>query len=106
MHDIAFAQNLMNQVDDSENVKEIFLEVGDLSGIEADHLKEHLEEASGWKVHALPVKSQVKCECGYSGEAHVDERLHDIVIFSCPSCGNLPEVLEGNEIKIVRIIYK
>ncbi len=105
MHDIAFVQNIMKQVEDSENVKEIFIEVGDLSGIEADHLKEHLEEASGWKVNAVTIKSKIVCNCGYVGEAKVKERLHDLVIFSCPKCDMIPEVLDGDKIKIKKVVY-
>jgi hydrogenase nickel incorporation protein HypA/HybF len=40
-----------------------------------------------------PVKPRVKCSCGYEG----GER------FVCPSCGGLPELLEGREIVVTNI---
>ena len=108
MHEHSFVQSIIKQVPYSDNktVKKIILEVGDLVGIEPEHLKEHMEEETGWEVVVEKKKSSVKCNCGYQGEAKIDQRLHDLVIFSCPSCDKMiPEVWEGKDIKIKKVLY-
>lgn len=106
MHEHTFIQHIISQIPDKEKVISVELEIGDLAGIEPEHLKEHLKEETGWKVEARIVKSKVKCSCGYEGEANVLQRLHDIVIYDCPKCGGEPEVLGGKDIKITNVVYK
>ena len=106
MHEHTFIENIIKQVPNKEGVLSIHIEVGELAGIEPNHLIEHLIEHTGWEVIAIPVKSDVKCDCGYAGEARVLHRLHDLVIFNCPECSGNPEVLEGNNIKIIKVVYR
>jgi Zn finger protein HypA/HybF involved in hydrogenase expression len=105
MHEHSFTEAILNNVKDKENVRGIVLEVGDLVGIEPGHLKEHIEEMYDWDVEVVLKKSKVRCECGFEGEAKVLERLHDLVIFECAKCGGIPEVLEGKDIKILKVVY-
>ena len=105
MHEHSFTESIIKDIKDQDKVIGISIELGDLVGIEKEHLKEHLGEHTGWDVEINTKKSKVKCDCGYEGEAKIRERLHDLVIFECPECGNLPEVLEGKNIKIVKVVY-
>ena len=106
MHEHTFIEAILRNVEDRGNVKEIVLEVGELVGIESGHLREHILERFDWKIEVIEKESSVKCDCGFKGKAKVLERLHDLVIFECPECGEVPEVLEGEDIKIVKIVYR
>jgi len=106
MHEHTFIEAIVRNIKDKENVKEIILEVGELVGIEAGHLKEHIEERFDWKVKVLEKNALVKCECGFEGRPNILERLHDLVIFGCPECGEVPEILEGKDIKIASVVYE
>jgi Zn finger protein HypA/HybF involved in hydrogenase expression len=103
-HEHSFIQAIIANVKDKDKVKAIEVEVGDLAGIEPGHLAGHLKEETGWDVSTSVRKSKVRCACGYDGEAKVRERLHDMVIFECPKCGEIPEVMEGKDIKITKIV--
>lgn len=106
MHEHSFIQAIIANVENKGNVVSIEVEVGELAGIEADHLVEHLIEETGWKVSAVEKKAKVKCSCGFEGVPTIRERLHDMVIFECPKCGEIPEILEGKDIKILKATYK
>lgn len=51
MHEHSFIQAIVSGIENKENVMGIVIEVGELAGIEAGHLKEHLVEETGWKVN-------------------------------------------------------
>jgi len=106
MHEEAIINSIIKEIENQEKVKSIEIEVGELAGIEAEHLKEHLKERVDWKIEVMKKDSLIKCECGYQGKAKIEERLHDFVVFSCPKCGKTPEVLDGKDIKIKSIIYE
>jgi Zn finger protein HypA/HybF involved in hydrogenase expression len=97
---------IVRNIEDKGNVKKIVLEIGELVGIEAGHLKGHMVESYGWDVEVVVKDAVVECECGFDGRPEVLERLHDLVIFECPQCGGIPEVIDGKDIKILKIIYK
>ena len=105
MHEHSFIEAILRNVEDRDNVRKIVLEVGELAGIEAGHLREHILERVDWDIEAIEKESVVKCDCGFEGRAKVLERLHDLVIFECPECGGIPEVLEGKDIKILKVVY-
>ncbi len=105
MHEHSFVEAILRDVKDLDKVKEISLEVGELVGIEAGHLKEHMEEGRNFGVEVETKDSEVKCECGFNGRARILERLHDIVVFDCPECGGIPEVVDGQDIKILKVVY-
>ena len=114
MHEHSFIEAILRNVEDRDNVRKIVLEVGELAGIEAGHLREHIETQLDSKhrtgqgkvdVEVLSRNSKVRCECGFEGRAKVLERLHDLVIFECPECEGIPEVLEGKDIKILKVVY-
>ncbi len=106
MHEHSFIEAILKNIENIENVELVKLEVGELAGIEACHLKEHILERVNFDVEVIEKSSKVKCDCGYEGKANVRERLHDLVIYDCPKCGSVPEVIEGKDIKILKIFYK
>jgi Zn finger protein HypA/HybF involved in hydrogenase expression len=105
MHEHTFIEAIVRNIKDREKVKGITLEVGELVGIEAEHLKEHLQEKFDWDIKVLKKDALVKCDCGFEGRPKILERLHDLVIFECPECAEVPEILKGKDIKILKIIY-
>jgi Zn finger protein HypA/HybF involved in hydrogenase expression len=110
MHEIVFANSVLREIENSkEENKEIIsvdLELGELVGIEKEELQETLEKMSPYKYEIKLTESEIECDCGYAGPALIKERLHDLVIFSCPKCDSTPQVREGNKIKISKIVYK
>lgn len=106
MHEFSFINNIIEDIPDKDDVMGILIEVGDLAEIEADHLKEHLEEITGWEVEIEHKESLIRCDCGYEGIARIKQRVHDILVFCCPECDEVPEVLEGKDIKILKVRYK
>lgn len=105
MHEHSFIQAIIKNVKDSHKAKEVSIEVGELAGIEPEHLKEHLKEVTNWIVNVSSKKGRVSCDCGYKGAPRILERLHDLVIFDCPKCSSIPEILEGKDIKIIGVKY-
>ena len=107
MHEHHFIQNIIKDIPNKEKVIGVEIELGELVGIEAEHLKRHLADETGWDVKIIEKKSKIKCLCGYVGEPKIIQRLHDMVIYECPNCGMTEvEVLEGKDIKITKIRYK
>lgn len=106
MHEHTFIEAIVRNIKGKEDVKGIILEVGELAGIEPEHLKEHIQEKFDWDVEVLKKDALVKCECGFEGKPKVLERLHDLVIFECEKCEEVPEILEGKDIKIVKVVYR
>lgn len=107
MHEIIFAKNIINQIpeSDKDKVQSIEIEVGELAEVTPEELKQALEQLTAWQVTVKPMPSGVKCQCGYSGKANIKERGHHVVIYNCPSCGIVPRVIVGQDIKLKRVVY-
>ena len=106
MHEIIFANTIINQVKNKENVLGLDIELGELVGITKEELKDAIEKITGWQVNIVSKESKINCSCGYEGRAKIREKLHDLVIFHCPHCRNNTEPLEGHNIKIKKIRYR
>lgn len=107
MHEHSFIDAILRSIKNPDEIIAIELEVGELAGIESNHLKTHLKERFDyWDIEIEEKQSKIKCFCGYEGPAQIRERLHDFVVFDCPMCERIPEVLEGQDIKILKITYK
>ena len=112
MHDIFFSKGILKSIEPyiekDKKVHELVLEVGELVGIEPDHLVGTLNDVSNYKFKAQRKYSKIECPCGYTGLAKIIERLHDKVIWACPACELAPEmikVVEGDQIKLLKVIY-
>ncbi|MBD3252804.1 hypothetical protein GF386_03675 [Candidatus Pacearchaeota archaeon] len=107
MHEESFINAILEPIENKDNVEALELEIGELVGIEPKHLKKHLSKRVSWNIIIKKKPSKIRCICGYEGPARIRERLHDIVIFDCPKCGlQSPEIIEGKDIKIIKVIYK
>jgi Zn finger protein HypA/HybF involved in hydrogenase expression len=105
MHEHSFIQAIIGNIGNKDNVSKIEVEVGELAGIEADHLKEHLEKETSWEVTTSTRPAIISCKCSYKGSPKILQRLHDMVIFECPKCHAIPKVKEGKDIKILKVTY-
>ncbi len=105
MHEQAYIDAILKNIDDVNGIKELVIEVGELAGIEGGHLREHIVDRFGWDVEIIKKNAVVKCECGFEGRPKIVQRLHDFVVFECSSCGDVPSVVEGEDIKIIKVIY-
>lgn len=109
MHGFSFAKVVLNDLgclkESKRDISHVCLELGELVAIEKEDLLDALKNLSKISFSIESKASFVKCACGYSGSARIRERLHDFVIFDCPKCGNVPEVIFGDRIEIKKIIY-
>jgi len=105
MHEHSFIEAILKNIENPENLKFVKLEVGELAGIEPEHLKEHLREKINCEIEVGGKESFIECSCGYKGRVKILQRLHDLVIFECPNCGKIPENVLGKDIRIVKVVY-
>ncbi len=105
MHETIIAKQIIEKAEEqaklnNSKVLEITVEVGDLGHLPADEMKEVLENLKGkeWKINITQKKALVKCNCGYQGEPKILEKGHDHNVFVCPECGEIPQILEGENI--------
>ncbi len=103
MHDTVIAVKIIADVKkrtQGKKVIQVSLEVGELAPVEDHHIQETLALLSGWKVEAKETPSHVKCPCGFRGRPKIIERGHDFVLFSCPQCGAVPQIVKGDGIEV------
>lgn len=103
MHDQRILTQLVQAATLAGATKKIIVEVGELSTISPEHLKEHLKGMVDWEVETRFKKAKVKCDCKYKGPPEILEEGHDFVLFRCPKCKGKPDVIEGGVIKIVGV---
>ena len=107
MHETIIAQNIIKEAERHGEVKELYLEIGELAHVPANELLECLRTLVKWKINSKEIKAKVKCSCGLNGHPTILERGHDSFLIECPKCKNpMPEILEGKDIKIIKIVVK
>jgi Zn finger protein HypA/HybF involved in hydrogenase expression len=106
MHETVFAKKIIDEASKQGNVKAITLEIGELAPVPANELVECLEQLVEWDIQYTETLSKIKCECGFIGHPTIVERGHDYFFIECPKCKEIPEVLEGQEIKIVSVFVQ
>ncbi len=109
----ALLDELEMQKKKMEGVKEVKIEVGELTFLGKDQLQFAFKTLSkdtlleGAELNINEVKAEVRCDdCGYTGGINYsdDPAFHyNIPIISCPECGTKPEVTKGKESKIVGV---
>ena len=92
MHEYKIMQDIM---DKAGNAKEITVIVGEISGIH-EHDLDNLKEK--YKVTFELEKAEVECTCGFKGKPKILMNEHEHVIFECPSCGEVPKIIKGNNV--------
>ncbi|MBW2964698.1 hydrogenase maturation nickel metallochaperone HypA [Candidatus Woesearchaeota archaeon] len=104
MHDTLISKDIIQAAQKQGKVMAITVEVGDLGHLPLEELRETLTHmVPDWKVTMVPRKAVVKCSCGYQGEPNIIEHRHGHSVFTCPKCGNVPQVLEGQDIVLKEV---
>lgn len=103
MHGLAIAQEIVEKAEKKGKVSAIAVEVCELAAITAEELRETLKGLVNWKVTVTEKQAVVECECGYRGRPKITERMHDLVLFECPRCEDVPKVIEGKEIRLAKV---
>ena len=106
MHETAIAEGILKEAERHGKVSEIFLEIGELAHVPAHELIEALESIVRWKVHWKEIPSEAKCGCGFKGHPKILERGHDSFMIECPKCKSVPELAEGKDIIIRKVIVE
>ena len=119
MHEVSIAESLLVTVRQTladkqfNQVKEIMVEVGELTFISIDALSYAHQvlvegtEYEGSTLDITEVKGEVSCDsCGYAGPIKRinDERWHTSApILSCPKCDELVDITKGQDITVTNI---
>lgn len=121
MHEFSMIMSIVELVKDEMGkrkailVKEINLEVGDLTFLSHDALQfgfralvESEPKIDPDSLSIIPVPARVKCqECNYSGPMKVVEspEYHLLMapVFECPECGGPVEIVRGRECVVKNI---
>ncbi|HLC98977.1 MAG TPA: hydrogenase/urease maturation nickel metallochaperone HypA [Candidatus Nanoarchaeia archaeon] len=109
MHETIIASKVLEDLRKGvkgRKIKSARFEVGELAHITADELEETLKEMADFEFTVEEKKAKVKCRCGYIGVPEILDRDHDSIIFTCSKCGEIPEIVEGGDIKIVEVEVK
>jgi Zn finger protein HypA/HybF involved in hydrogenase expression len=104
MHETVIADNIIKEAKKYGDIKEIFLEIGELASVPMNDLLPCIKTIVPWKVHAEETKAACTCACGYSGHPSILERGHDAFIIECPECKEVPLLTRGTDIIITKVI--
>src|SRR3989338_909752 len=104
MHETVIARNIIQEAEKHGNVRNIFLEIGELGPVPPHELIECLRELVKWEINPRIIKAEVKCKCGFRGHPKILERGHDSFFIECPRCKKVPELVDGKDIKITKVI--
>ncbi len=103
MHETVIATQLIQEARKHGNVKGITVEVGELGHLPYYELEPTLKVLVNWDIRLTEKKSVVKCNCGYKGSPEILERGHDMCLFVCPKCKEVPTIIEGDKIRLVSV---
>ena len=103
MHETIIASKIIEEAKKHGNVKSITVEVGELGHLPVYELEPTLRTLIDWKINLIEKKSLVKCKCGYKGKPKILQRGHDMCLFVCPKCKNVPKIIEGDQIKLISV---
>ena len=108
MHERGIAAEIIAKAKEYGKVKGITVEVGNLAHLPADEMLDVLKEmTTNWEVSVTRKEAKVKCSsCGYEGKPTITEHGHGFAIFKCPTCGEVPKVLEGQNITLIEVDVK
>lgn len=106
MHETVFAKKIIDQANAQGTVKEITVELGELAHVPPEELLDCLKALVPWKINSKIKKASVKCQCGFKGHPKILERGHDHFFIECPDCGEIPDLIDGTDIKLVSVTVK
>ncbi|WP_299523183.1 hydrogenase maturation nickel metallochaperone HypA [uncultured Methanobrevibacter sp.] len=120
MHELSMAQGIINAViETAENnnateVTEIGIEIGRLAMINPEQLKfmlgvlveNTIVEDAVIKIEEIPV--EIECpDCGFKGEADLDDKDHYAPVVECPKCENKRiSILNGKDCIVKNIVIE
>ncbi|MBS3121513.1 hydrogenase maturation nickel metallochaperone HypA [Candidatus Woesearchaeota archaeon] len=97
------SKTVSNKTTSFDKIVSVSFEVGDLAHLSAEELEETFKSMVKFKIIIKRKKAIVKCKCGFKGEPKILERGHHSLIFVCPKCEEVPQIVDGEDIKIVEI---
>ena len=103
MHETIIANEIIDKAVKHGNVKAVTIEVGEMGHLPADEFYKTISTLVPWKINLIEKEGKVECECGFIGRPTILERGHDVCIFECPKCREIPRVVDGNEIKLLSV---
>lgn len=112
MHELIIANKIiediknqisLNNLTSINKVVSVSFEVGDLAHLSAEELEGTLKSMVNFKIIVKRKKATVKCKCGFKGEPKILERGHHSLIFVCQKCEEVPQIVDGEDIKIMEI---
>ncbi|MFO8016161.1 MAG: hydrogenase/urease maturation nickel metallochaperone HypA [Candidatus Woesearchaeota archaeon] len=106
MHETVIANMVLKDLEKYKDIESASIEVGELAEITADELEEAMKNMVDYEVSVAETPAKVKCGCGHEGRPEIIERGHHFVAFVCKNCGQVPEIVEGNEIRIKDVEVK
>jgi Zn finger protein HypA/HybF involved in hydrogenase expression len=106
MHETVFARKIIEDAEKQGNVTEVYVELGELAPVPPHELLECLRSLVPWRVDSRVKQASVKCTCGFSGRPKILERGHDFFFIECPECGQVPELIDGKDVKIISVKVK
>jgi len=110
MHEITIAKKILADLKrgvKGAEIKSAVFEVGELAHITPEELEEALKGMVDFEFSVEEKAAKVRCTtCGYEGMPEILDRDHDSIIYTCPKCSNVPEIVEGADIKIMEVQIK
>jgi Zn finger protein HypA/HybF involved in hydrogenase expression len=103
MHETIISKQIIEDAKAYGNVSAITIEVGDLAHLPIEELKPTLGGMVDWDITYVRKPARVECECGYRGAPEILMHTHDHTLFKCPKCGKVPQVIEGQHIKLKKV---
>ena len=104
MHETIIADSIINEARRHGAVKIIYLEIGELAHVPESELIGCLRRLVKWKIYSKEKKAKVKCKCGFMGHPKILERGHDSFLVECPKCKRIPKLVDGTQIKILKVV--
>lgn len=120
MHELSMAQGIIDAVletaesNNATEVTEVAIEIGRLAMINPEQLSFMLDvlsentivEDAKFEIEEIPV--EIDCpECGFHGEAELDDLDHYAPIVECPKCeNNRLSILNGKDCVVKNIIIE
>ncbi len=106
MHETIFVNKIIEEAKKHNNIKKIIVEVGELAEIPAEDLGKHLKDMVKWDVKIVKKEGLVECGCGFKGRPKIVDKAHDMTLFECPKCQDIPQVLDGDKVILKEVIVE
>lgn len=98
MHEFEVVNSIVSEAKRHGSVKSVLIEIGGLASLTAKELEDALKKQVAWKIGIRKRQAAVRCSCGYTGKPKIIERMHDTILFECPKCCGIPEIISGDKI--------